>query len=191
MPNQELAREIAETEDREAVRELVENLGHKNKKTSSDCIKVLYEVGYLRADLIADCADEFIDLLGSKNNRLVWGSMIALSTMADLRAAELFARLNEIKAAIEEGSVITVDAGVKVLAGMASVGEDYRQEIMPYLLEHLRTCRPKEIPAHGESIALGLDADFQAEFIEILENRMGELNKSAQGRVRKVLRGLE
>ena len=53
VPNQALAIEIAANADGNAVAELVENLGHKNKNIRHDCIKVLYEIGERVPSLIA------------------------------------------------------------------------------------------------------------------------------------------
>ena len=50
-PNIALANEIAAQQDHAAVRELVEHLDDNDKAISSDCIKVLYEVGGLQPDL--------------------------------------------------------------------------------------------------------------------------------------------
>jgi hypothetical protein len=44
---------------------------------------VLYELGYLAPELIADYVGDFIKLLKHENNRIDWGGMIALSTVAD------------------------------------------------------------------------------------------------------------
>jgi len=81
VPNQELARRIVRERDAAAVQELVENLWHNNKAIPSDCIKVLYEIGAANPDLIANYYNEFGKLLESKNNRLVWGAMMALDTI--------------------------------------------------------------------------------------------------------------
>jgi hypothetical protein len=43
------------------------------------------------------------------------------------------------------GAGVTVDNGVKVLAAVAAANENYRTELLPYLLQHLRTCRPKDV----------------------------------------------
>ncbi len=40
--NRELARELAGTKNREGIREIAENLWHKNANVQSDCVKVLY-----------------------------------------------------------------------------------------------------------------------------------------------------
>jgi hypothetical protein len=83
VPNQQLAKELAETENKVGIEEIAQNLKHKNQNVKSDCLKVLYEIGYLNPDLIADYASDFLALLKSKNNRMVWGAMIAIATVAD------------------------------------------------------------------------------------------------------------
>ena len=47
VPNQELARQLAETQDRAGIQEIAENLRNKNASIQSDCLKVLHETGYL------------------------------------------------------------------------------------------------------------------------------------------------
>lgn len=189
-PNQELARELAEKEDRDGIREIAVHLFDKDRNLQSDCIKVLYETGYLKPELIAEYADDFIRLLGSRNNRAVWGAMLALSVIACLRADTMFENLDRILKAMEEGSVITVDNGVKVLASTASVKADYRQRILPYLLEHLKTCRPKEVAQHAESILPAVDPKSREAFIRILEDREKMLTAAQQARLRKIYKAL-
>ncbi|MCI0618234.1 hypothetical protein L0244_35095, partial [bacterium] len=82
VPNQMLARELAEKKNKKGIREIAENLWSENQNVQSDCLKVLYEIGFLNPNLIAEYAGDFLKLLKSKNNRMVWGSMIALSTIA-------------------------------------------------------------------------------------------------------------
>ncbi len=60
--NIKLAKDIAATNDKNAIYELVENLNNKDKKIQSDCIKTLYEVSYIKPELIADYYKEFISL---------------------------------------------------------------------------------------------------------------------------------
>ena len=120
VPNQELARQLASDQDRQGIKEIVQGLCSANKAVQSDCIKVLYEIGYLEPELIADYTGDFIRLLNSRNNRLVWGAMIALWTVARIQAADLFKAREQIKSAIDQGSVITMDAGIKALAETAA-----------------------------------------------------------------------
>src|SRR5512143_2171247 len=96
-PNQQLARDLAARKDRAAIRELAANLANSDKAVQADCIKVLYEIGYIDPSLIADHAEEFLQLLASTNNRLVWGGMIALGAIASLRADFIFLHRAEIQ----------------------------------------------------------------------------------------------
>ncbi len=186
-PNQELARDLAATKDREGICEIAENLWNRNKSIQADCIKVLYEIGYVDPSLIAEYAEEFIKLLHSRNNRMVWGGMIAIGTVAGLKPHVVLAHLDEIERAIEKGSVITVDNGIHVLACAASRDEKYSREILPYVLEHLRTCRSQSLPQYAEKGLIAINAGNQARFINILNRRTNELTGAARARVQKVI----
>src|SRR3990172_4979867 len=137
VPNQELARALAARKDKAGIREIAENLWNKDKNIQADCIKVLYEIGYLEPKLVADYAGDFVKLLRSKNNRLVWGGMTALAEVAKASPDAVFKHLDEIKKAKETGSVITVDNAISALTWTASANEEYNKAIFPYLLEHL------------------------------------------------------
>ena len=190
-PNIALAEYLCRTNDREGVREIAGALTDQDSATVSDCIKVLYEIGYRNPALIASYAEEFILGLLSKNNRLAWGSMIALGTVADLSADQIFPRLDIVKKAYEKGSVITVDNSMTVFAKLCTANGDYVRVIFPLLLEHLRTCRAKEIPQHAERLAICVDAARSAAFAAVLEARRGELTEAQQKRVDKVIKALK
>ena len=188
VPNQELARALARKKDRNGIREIAENLWHDNVQVQSDCLKVLYEIGYLNPALIADWVGDFIKLLGHKNNRLVWGSMIALSTVAETKAAELFEYRGVIQEAMERGSVITMDNGVKTLALIAAGNAARSTSLFPYLLRHLETCRPKEIPQHAEKTLVAVSADNCSNFIRVLEKRIPAMTPAQVRRVRRIIK---
>lgn len=121
----------AAAHDSDGVRELAENLSNKDRAIQAGCIKVLYEVGYLEPELVAPFALDFLRLLKSRNNRLVWGGMVALSTVAMLAADVLYPHWGDIRRSMELGLVITRDAGVLTLARIASTSSAYGQEIFP------------------------------------------------------------
>jgi hypothetical protein len=187
VPNQELARTLASGRDRKGIREIAENLWNKDKNIQADCIKVLYEVGYVDPALVAPYVDDFLKLLGSSNNRLVWGGMIALATVAALKADTIFAHLDEIQGAMKTGSVITVDNGVAALAGAASQNPRYRKAIFPFLMSHLKTCRPKDVPQHCEKILVAVDASNKAQFVAVLRARLADLSGGGLRRVTRVI----
>ena len=190
-PNQELAKELAAKKNRKGIREIAENLWNENPNVQSDCLKVLYEIGYLSPELIADYAGDFLKLLKSRNNRLVWGSMIALSTIAAVNADEIYEHHAEIRKVMDKGSVITVDNGVKTLALVAAGNETRRKKIFPYLLRHLETCRPKDVPQHAEKIVVAVNAKNKGEFIKVLEKRMADMTGSQVARVKRVIKEAE
>jgi hypothetical protein len=188
VPNQELARELAETKNLEGIREIADNLWNKEPNIQSDCLKVLYETGYLAPELIADYVDDFLKLLKSRNNRMVWGTMIALATIASLKADELYPHIEEIKKTMGNGSVITMDNGVKTLTAIAASKQEYGLEIFPYLLDYLATCRIQDVARYAETILPAVDASNKKKFIEVIENRMGDLSGAQVARVKKVLK---
>jgi hypothetical protein len=187
IPNQELAKRLAEAQDKAGTAEIAKNLWNENENVQSDCLKVLYEIGYLDPALIGDYVEDFLKLLDHKNNRLVWGAMIALSTIAELKADQIFGQLDEIKKAMSSGSVITKDNGVKTLAKVASQKDEYRRAIFPYLLEHLASCRPKDVPQHAEKTLPAVDTSNKDAFIALLEKRLSDLSDSQAARVKKVI----
>ena len=188
VPNQELARELAAKKDKKGIREVAENLWNKDQHIQADCIKVLYEVGYIEPKLIADFAEDFVKLLKSRNNRLVWGGMTALGEVAKADPEAVFKHLDTIKKAKETGSVITVDNAISALAYTASANQKYNDVIFPYLLQHLSSCRPKEVPQHSEKTIPAVNASNKADFIKVLEKRTEDLSGGGLARVKKVIK---
>lgn len=191
VPNQELARELVQKKDTAGIRELTENLWNKNSNIASDSIKTLYEIGYLQPELIAPYVNEFLKLIKSRENRLVWGGMLALSTIAGLKADEIFVQVELVKRDTREGSVITCDNGIKTLAIVAGKKEEYNKAIFPFLIEHLQTCRSKEVPQHAESSLAAVNDKNKQPFIDVLNKRMDGLTSPQAARVRKVIRVAE
>lgn len=190
VPNQELARELAKTKNRKGIQEIVENLRHTNKSVRSDCLKVLYEIGYLAPELIADYLDDFLALLKSKDNRMVWGAMIALATIADLRAKGIWEQIDDVIAAMEHGTLITVVWGVKTLARVAAKDKRYRKKLFPILLSQLRNCIPRDVPLHAESMLCAVDDSNRKEFLIVLASRQKEMTAAQAARLRKVIKAV-
>lgn len=162
----------------------------EGKALRHDCIKVLYEVGKIRPELINKHVETFLKLLDSRSNRMVWGVMIALSTVVAREAEAIHARIDRIYRTMAVGSVIAIDAGVRVLSGVASTKPEYNREILPYLLEPQRTCCSKEIPQHTESIMLAVGTENIEELLVILAERKEELTKPQEIRVERIIKWL-
>ncbi|HLO34309.1 MAG TPA: hypothetical protein VK249_34510 [Anaerolineales bacterium] len=188
IPNQALARDLVARNDQAGIREAVENLWNKDKSIQADCIKVLYEVGAIEPGLIAGYADDFVELLRSRNNRLVWGGMTALAEAAKANPQAVFKHLDEIKKAKEAGSVITVDNAISTLAYIAAANAQYNKAIFPYLLKHLAGCRPKEVPQHSERTLPAVNSSNKVDFTKVLEKRLADLSGSGLARLKKVIK---
>lgn len=187
VPNQELAHHLADTEDKAGIREIAENLWHKNKSVRSDCLKVLYEIGYVRPDLIADYVNEFLKLLKDKENRMVWGGMIGLATIADLRPHEIWDHIDDVIEAVNTGTLITVVWGIKTLARIAAAEKVYHARLFPILLDHLQNCISRDLALHAESILVAVDKSNPGAYLEVLEKRKPELTKPQLARINKLI----
>lgn len=191
LPNIELAQKLANEENYVGIEEIIENLSSKDKKIQNDCIKVAYEIGQIKPELISKYALTFIELLKSRNNRLVWGGMQALATIAEVVPEPMMAHLETVKRAIKNGSVITVDKGILTLAKLASIKRENNEAIFPFLLNHFESCRPKEIPQHAESTLIAVTDENKEEFLNVLRKREEYLTAPQLKRVQKIYKSLD
>lgn len=190
IPNQELAKKLASNRDETGIAEIAAHLFDKNASIASDCLKVLYEIAAIEPALAAPYVPDLLRLSKSHNNRLVWGAMIGLAHCAALNPDPCLAELSHLKQLAQQGSVITVDNAIKTLAALLLAQPSRREEVFPFLLEHLRRCRSKDVPQHAESIFPALSpADGEA-FSQVLTSRLNELSPSQAKRVEKLIRNL-
>lgn len=188
IPNQELAKVLADENNKEGIKEIVDYLYDKNTSVASDCIKVLYEIGYLKPDLIADYCDTFIDLLNSKQNRMVWGGMIAISTVAELKSDLLFKHLDLLRQRIEKGTVITSVSGILALIGMAKVSEENKLKLLPILFDYLENTRPVDFGRRVDHmLALVTSEDEKLVMDQILEMKLPELSDAQKKKLKTVV----
>lgn len=186
VPNQELARELAAKEDKDGIKEIAGYLNDKNKSIASDCLKVLYEIGYLKPALISPYTNDYIQMLQSKNNRMVWGAMIALSSVAKVDPAPVFVIKDTILNLIETGTVITNVWGVYTLIHLAANG--YYEALRDDLFMLQNTCRNVDFAKRAESmIEVISEADLN-EYITMLEERLPSLSSGGQKRLKALLK---
>ncbi|MBE9511695.1 MAG: hypothetical protein IMY71_12530 [Bacteroidetes bacterium] len=186
-----LAKEIASSGNKSAIKELVENLQNKDKKIQGDCIKTLYETGYLKPDLIAEYYNDFLQLLTSKNNYLVWSGMIAIAVITDLKPKEIFASLDLIMQIVNNGSVITIDNGVEILAKLNKFKE-YFNTTDPLLMEQLWKCPIKQLPMYAEKSLISINKRNKETYQNIIGKRKDECEKDSQiKRLKKVLKRID
>ena|SRR6185436_12971680 len=189
-PNVELAKSIAQKNDSKAVKELVENLANKKKDIQHDCIKVLYETGERKPALIVPYVKEFTALLESKNNRMQWGGMAALSAIAPAYPKEIYGVLAKIVDAADKGTVITKDNCVNILISLCSV-KQYADSAFSLLIEQLQGSPTNQLPMYAERAMPIITEKTKAKFIKTLSSRLGDIEKDTKRkRVEMVLKKL-
>jgi len=189
-PNIILAKELIKTKNKKGVKEIADGLNNKTEQIVNDCIKVLYEIAETVPELISEYAVNFIQLLKSKNNRLVWGCMTALSKIASLNPEELFKNLDIIIEAYEKGSVITVDNSITVFAELVKADKKYEKKVFPIIIKHLENCRPKEVAQHAERAFICINKNNSQKYKETLLKRYDILTDAQKKRVDKLLNKL-
>jgi len=190
-PNQELAAKLVRENDMAGIAEIAAHLDDKNASIASDCIKVMYEIGYLAPGLIVSYTSKFVDLLDHKRNRMVWGAMIALSTVAVLVPNRIWPHHEKIKELIESGTVITNVSGVRVLINLASLGDPYYSQLIDDLLRYMRECRKIDFAKRAGEMAPVIQRKHRKKFLAILEERLPELSKAAQKRLTKTIQTIK
>ena len=188
IPNQELAHKIAQTDDKLAVKELVENLQNKDKNIQSDCIKTLDEIGKLRPKLVAEHIDALLALLTHKNNRLQWGAMSTINAIANENLAAVYHALSLIITSADKGSVITNDHCVGILVKLCAKKE-YADDAFSLLNERLLKSPTNQLPMYAEMTFPIINAQNSAVFIRTLTTRLPEIEKDTKRkRVEKILK---
>jgi hypothetical protein len=190
VPNQELAKQIIQSTDKKAVKELFDNLSNKDKGIPGDCIKVIYEIGEQKPELIAGYAKELVALLANKNNRLQWGAMTALHAITTEDPKTIYKALPKIIEVADKGSVITNDQCVGILIKLAAV-KAYAANAFALLNERLKTCPTNQLPMYAENALPIINDKNKNVFIKTLTARLGEIEKDTKRvRVEKVIKKL-
>ena len=187
VPNQELAVKIAASKDKQGVKELIEHLGAKSKDIQNDCIKVLYEIGAINPELIAEYAPVFLELLKHKNNRLRWGGMTALDMIVFEHPSCIYKSIPVILDAVATGSVITMDGAVNIFIKLCQIPV-FAADAFAILMELIQKAPVNQLPMYAERTLPIMNEDNKGRFIELLSSRLHEIEKEPKRkRVEKVI----
>lgn len=191
VPNQELAAELAGSGDAAAIAELAAAAMRGPKPVRHDAIKVLYEIGEKRPELIAAHRDGFVAILSDRDNRMVWGALCALDALAGTEPDFIAAHVPAILAAADRGSVIAMDKTMSMLAKLAARPGKGRFA-WERLLVVLRTSAVNQTPMYAELALTAVAANDNGELAEVVRYRLENIDLPAKrARLEKVLRKLE
>lgn len=189
-PNIALAESIAHSEDKIAINTLVELLKHEKAPIRYDAIKVLYEVGERKPELILAYYATFLQALKDKDNPVKWGAMTALSVISKEKPALLTKYLTDILEAMDHGSVITRDHGIYILTDIARL-KGHHDDCMLLLLEQLEKAPVNQLPMYAEKTASVISKPYIERLRKILLSREDVLEIfSKKKRIEKLLKTL-
>lgn len=189
-PNIALARVLAASGDAAGVAALAEALSTSPRPVRHDAIKALYELGALRPDLVRPHAGTFLALLDGSDNRLVWGALAALDTLAADHPDLIAAHLPEILAAAGRGSVIAKDKAVSMLATLASLPAP-GPGAWDALLAMVRDAAVNQAAMYAEAALRAAPANDPAALAEVVRMRRDAIAAPAKrARLDTVLRRL-
>ena len=190
-PNIDLAAKIARNGNQEQVTELISFLGEKKSAVRYDALKVLYEIGERKPEMIAGHLKVFLQTLRHKDNRMQWGAMSALSSLSRTNPQLLAPYLVDIVKAMDGGSVITRDHGIYILCHVASL-KKYRHDCMELLFEQIEKAPVNQLPMYAEKTAEIISAPFAKRLLGILNSREDVLEiPSKARRIEKLTRQLK
>lgn len=190
-PNIALAEEIAASDDTVAVGELVKILKSGTRALRHDAIKAVYETAERKPELVAPHAEKFIELLNTRDNRMVWGAMSALAAIAEDRAELLMTSIDTILEAADRSSVISRDKAMALLAKL-NADPRYHEILMPVIFTRLMNAAVNQTPMYAELTAPSLQPKDFPRFREVVETRMAEILQPAKkARLAKLIRKLE
>lgn len=189
-PNIALAEKIAKTNDKKAVRELMDIIHDKKAAVRHDAIKVIYETGERKPELIIGHTKELIALLEHSDNWMKWGAMSALSVISNTQPELLVATLTQILEAMDTGSVITRDHGIYILCNLGRL-KKYHEDCMELLLEQIEKAPVNQVPMYAEKTAEVITKPYVKRLEKILRSRKDVMEiPSKQKRIEKLLKRL-
>lgn len=182
--NIELAVLISDENDSDAVGKIFDLLKISKKEIQYDCIKSIYEIGIRKPELISPYLNNLLPFLKSKNNRLVWGSMTAISSVSASIPEKIYKVLPEIINGSESGSVIAKDHAMKILRILGGL-KKYQKEIIPLMMEQLQLSPDNQFPTYALSISEVIDNDNAVHFTQIISDRLKTIEVESKIRTLK------
>jgi hypothetical protein len=190
-PNIDLAVKIARSGNQDQVAELISLLAGKKADVRNDAVKVLYEIGERNPDLISGHVKVFLQALHHKDNRMKWGAMHALSAISKSSPSLLAPFIVDIVKAIDEGSVITRDHGIYILAEIAKL-KKYHKDCMELLLEQIEHSPVNQMPMYAEKTAEVISAPYIKRFLNIITKRTDVMQiPSKAKRIEKLVKSIK
>lgn len=190
-PNVQLAVELAGSKDVDGIARVADIAITGSRQAQQDAIKVLYEIGARDAELLRPHAQCILQLIDSRNNRMVWGALTAFAQLARVDATAIANNLDAILAAADAGSVIARDQAVQILIELKA-RPDLAGTATAHLLARLKSAAVNQLPMYAERIHAALEAQDYPDFREVLTIRLADdMPMSKRRRIEKIVKKME
>lgn len=189
-PNEAIAQQIVEENGGELLAEVIQVIqSNSSVRIKNDAVMVLMAVSRTKESILVQEVDLFIDLLSSKSNRQVFGSMIALANISPLAREQVKPHLVKVLQAMDEGTVVTRDHGFTILTELYK--EDPSGDMLALINEQLLNAPPNQVGQYTEKFMSVVRKEDIPAFIDALEVKSGELiNEHHRKRLGKNLKEL-
>ncbi len=188
-PNIELGKEIASSQNIQAISEISVLLNDENTPVEilADLIKTLEAIGESTPELIAKLYPEIKKFLDHKENHLVWRAMCVLALIGPFNRTLVFHDLPKIMDIMDRGSVITRDHGITLLIDLYTVAE-YRKDIIPLLEEQVLRAPDNQLGQYAEKWMKVIATPDAQKLLSILNERYPDFaNESHKKRINKII----
>ncbi|MFT4710270.1 MAG: hypothetical protein ACI9D0_000072 [Bacteroidia bacterium] len=169
-PNIELAKEICEWDDHEAIEELGVLLDSGRKKQRHDSLKALYEVGLRKPELVLPQLQNLFDQLEDKDNRVLWSSIYCLLTVTPLVPQKIFDALPMIMAACARATVVGEDKTMSILVELCS-REAFHEATLETMFETISAAATNQFPTYAERAEPCLKGPERARLATLIRSR--------------------
>lgn len=189
-PNEVIAQQIVEESGGKLLAEVIQVIHSKSSvRIKNDAVMVLMAVSRINEAILVQQVGLFIDLLGSKSNRQVFGSMIALANISPLTRKQVKPHLATVLDAMDEGTVVTRDHGYTILTELYK--EDTSGDMLALINEQLLKAPSNQVGQYTEKFMVVVRKEDVSVFMEALEVRSEELtNEHHRKRLGKNLKQL-
>lgn len=174
-PNKALAQAVADAEDVDGLKELIQFIETRpHKRLQMDGMLTIAYVAEQKPSLVVDHVDFLISKLNDPINRVIWGSMIALAHMSDAISDKLFEALPKVIDAMDAGTVVTRDFGFRILVSLYKL-EQYCDDVFYTISDQIILAPSNQLGQYVERMIPVVKADHKRKLIAILEERKGDL----------------
>ncbi len=173
-PNEVIAQQIVDEEGGKLLEKVTQVIhGKYTTRIKNDAVMVLMAVSRIHPGILVNQMDLFIQLLDSKSNRQVFGSMIALANIAPLVREKIKPHLAKILQAMDEGTVVTRDHGFTILTELYK--DDPSGDLLTLINEQILNAPSNQVGQYTEKFMEVVRKEDVSAFVEALEARAQEL----------------